>query len=145
MRASERPKDLARRSSGRGTEARSQQASSASSSTISAISRRNQGSMCETSETSSGVHPWRSAAKTANRRSQLGVERRRRSRTGSDIRRSRDAGLPSSSSAESPFISASLKVAPIAITSPTDFIEVPRVGGASGNFSKAQRGIFTTV
>ena len=33
----------------------------------------------------------------------------------------------------------------MAITSPTDFIEVPRVVGVSGNFSKAQRGIFTTV
>ena len=33
----------------------------------------------------------------------------------------------------------------MAITSPTDFIEVPRAVEASGNFSKAQRGIFTTV
>ncbi len=40
---------------------------------------------------------------------------------------------------------ASLKVAPMAMTSPTDFMEVPRVVEVSGNFSNAQRGIFTTV
>ncbi len=45
----------------------------------------------------------------------------------------------------SPFCSASLKVRPIAITSPTDFICVPSVGLASLNFSNAQRGIFTTT
>ncbi len=33
----------------------------------------------------------------------------------------------------------------MAITSPTDFIWVPRVWAASLNFSKAQRGIFTTT
>ena len=44
-----------------------------------------------------------------------------------------------------PFCSASLKVRPIAMTSPTDFIWVPRSGLASANFSKAQRGIFTTT
>ena len=44
-----------------------------------------------------------------------------------------------------PLSSASLKVAPIAMTSPTDFIAVPSVVDVPGNFSKAQRGIFTTV
>jgi hypothetical protein len=38
-----------------------------------------------------------------------------------------------------------LKVRPIAITSPTDFICVPSAGLASLNFSNAQRGIFTTT
>ncbi len=33
----------------------------------------------------------------------------------------------------------------MAITSPTDFIRVPRVSPAWGNFSKAHRGIFTTT
>jgi hypothetical protein len=42
------------------------------------------------------------------------------------------------------FWSASLKVRPMAITSPTDFIWVVSVWSASGNFSNAQRGIFTT-
>ena len=41
--------------------------------------------------------------------------------------------------------SASLKVRPIAITSPTDFIVEVRCGSASGNFSNANRGIFTTT
>ncbi len=136
---------MARSSSGVGIEARSQHATSASSSTMPAISRRNQGSMCDTCATSSGLQPWRSAAKTANSRSQLGTARRWRRRTGSPIRRSRAARLPSSSSAERPFIRASAKVAPMAITSPTDFIAVPSVVGVSGNFSNAQRGILTTV
>jgi len=39
-----------------------------------------------------------------------------------------------------PFQSASLNVRPIAMTSPTDFICVPRVGSAPGNFSKAHFG-----
>ena len=33
----------------------------------------------------------------------------------------------------------------MAIDSPTDFIWVPRVVSASGNFSKAHLGIFTTT
>ncbi len=40
---------------------------------------------------------------------------------------------------------ASGKVRPIAITSPTDFIRVPNVSEACGNFSNGQRGIFTTT
>ena len=66
------------------------------------------------------------------------------SRTGSAARSSR-APPPSSSSEAIPLSSASLKVEPIAMTSPTDFIAVPSVVEAPGNFSKAQRGIFTTV
>jgi len=42
------------------------------------------------------------------------------------------------------FCSASLNVRPMAMTSPTDFICVVSVRSASGNFSKAQRGNFTT-
>ena len=40
---------------------------------------------------------------------------------------------------------ASLKVRPIAITSPTDFICVVSVRSARGNFSNAQRGTLTTT
>ena len=40
----------------------------------------------------------------------------------------------------SPFWNASLKVRPMAMTSPTDFICVVSVGSAVGNFSKANRG-----
>ena len=49
------------------------------------------------------------------------------------------------SSERRPFRNASLKVRPIAITSPTDFIWVPSVGSAAGNFSNAHFGIFTTT
>ena len=44
-----------------------------------------------------------------------------------------------------PFHSASLKVRPIAITSPTDFIWVPSVVSAPGNFSNAHLGILATT
>ncbi len=44
----------------------------------------------------------------------------------------------------SAFCSASLKVRPMAMASPTDFIWVVRLGSASGNFSKVKRGTFTT-
>ena len=39
----------------------------------------------------------------------------------------------------------SVKVRPIAITSPTECIRVVRRGGVIGNFSKAKRGIFVTT
>ena len=39
----------------------------------------------------------------------------------------------------------SLKVRPIAIASPTDFIDEVRVGSASGNFSKVKRGTLVTT
>ena len=41
--------------------------------------------------------------------------------------------------------SASLNVRPIAMTSPTDFIVDVSSGSAPGNFSNANRGIFTTT
>ena len=43
------------------------------------------------------------------------------------------------------FCRLSLKVRPMAIVSPTDFIWVVRVGSASGNFSKLNRGTFVTT
>ena len=43
------------------------------------------------------------------------------------------------------FCSASVKLRPIAIASPTDFMCVVSVGSAPGNFSKANRGTFTTT
>ncbi len=49
------------------------------------------------------------------------------------------------SSDRSAFCSASGKLRPIAMASPTDFIVVVRVGSAPGNFSKANRGTFTTT
>ncbi len=49
------------------------------------------------------------------------------------------------SSEASAFWSDSWMVRPIAIASPTDFIEVVSSGSAPGNFSKAKRGIFVTT
>ncbi len=45
----------------------------------------------------------------------------------------------------SAFCRLSLKVLPIAMASPTDFICVVRVSSAPGNFSKVKRGIFVTT
>ena len=45
----------------------------------------------------------------------------------------------------SAFCRLSSKVRPMAMTSPTDFIEVVSVGSAPGNFSKAKRGILVTT
>ena len=43
------------------------------------------------------------------------------------------------------FCSASVKLRPSDMASPTDFIVVVRVWSAPGNFSNANRGIFTTT
>ena len=45
----------------------------------------------------------------------------------------------------SAFCSDSGKVRPMAMASPTDFIEVVSTGFAPGNFSKAKRGILVTT
>ena len=45
----------------------------------------------------------------------------------------------------SAFCSASVKLRPIAIASPTDFMWVVNVGSAAGNFSNANRGTLTTT
>ena len=49
------------------------------------------------------------------------------------------------SSERSAFCRLSWNVRPIAIASPTDFIEVVRMGSAPGNFSKAKRGTLVTT
>ena len=55
-------------------------------------------------------------------------------------------GAPGSSSREpNAFRNASVNVRPMPIASPTDFIWVPSVGSAPGNFSKAKRGNLTTT
>ena len=43
------------------------------------------------------------------------------------------------------FVRDSLKFLPIAIASPTDFIEVPRIASDVENFSKVNLGIFVTT
>ena len=54
-------------------------------------------------------------------------------------------GASFDSSERSAFCSASVKLRPIAIASPTDFMWVVSVGSAPGNFSNANRGTFTTT
>ncbi len=48
-------------------------------------------------------------------------------------------------SMRSAFCSASSKLRPIAITSPTDFIDEPMPGSAPRNFCRSQRGALTTT
>ena len=54
-------------------------------------------------------------------------------------------GAPDCSSERSAFCSASAKLRPIAIASPTDFMCVVSTGSAPGNFSKANLGTLTTT
>jgi len=55
-------------------------------------------------------------------------------------------GEPGSSSREPKALrKASVNVRPMPIASPTDFICVPSVGSAPGNFSNAKRGNLTTT
>ena len=56
-----------------------------------------------------------------------------------------EAGAGRSPGPRSAFCRLSWKVRPIAITSPTDFIDVVSVCEAPGNFSKAKRGILVTT
>lgn len=53
--------------------------------------------------------------------------------------------LPAFSSERSAFWSASVKLRPMAMASPTDFMVVVRLASAAGNFSKAKRGTLTTT
>jgi hypothetical protein len=68
------------------------------------------------------------------RRVSLAMSKRRDSRPAEPI-----------SSERSAFWNDSLKVRPMAMTSPTDFIWVVRVASAAGNFSKVKRGILVTT
>ena len=54
-------------------------------------------------------------------------------------------GAPGCSSERSAFCSASAKLRPIAMASPTDFMWVVSTGSAPGNFSNANRGTLTTT
>jgi len=96
--------------------------------------------------------PARSACFSWNTRSGVGVRSAARIASRDVSGRRSSAGVwptthpsRSISSPRSPFWKASLNVRPIAITSPTDFICVVSRGSAVGNFSKANRGIFTTT
>ena len=75
-----------------------------------------------------------------------GLREQRASRSGSAGRRpSQWNDEPARSIDRSAFCSASVKLRPIDIASPTDFIVVVSVGSAAGNFSNANRGTLTTT
>ena len=61
------------------------------------------------------------------------------------LARDQSNGASRLSSERSAFCSASVKLRPIAIASPTLFMWVVSVGSAPGNFSNANRGTFTTT
>ena len=105
---------------------------------------RNHGSIPVSSASLSGLSPPPRARKRSRSRSACGTHKvsRRWSSSAIDAASGRTPGWLSS--ARQPLSSASGKVRPIAITSPTDFMRVPSRGSASRNFSNAQRGIFTT-
>ncbi len=96
--------------------------------------------MAVSAATSSTVMPRRKASPRYHRRSALGT--RRRSRTSPS--RGSKPWLPISSERIA-FCSDSLKVRPMAIASPTDFICGPRTSVACGNFSNVKRGILVTT
>ncbi len=143
--SSEKPCRFARRSS--------TGVSSGASMTLSATSlissswSTNHGSMPVASWSSCGVAPARRASITFLRRPSCGVRisssSAARSRTTCSWLQSN--GADADSSERSAFCSASVKLRPIAIASPTDFMCVVRVRSALGNFSKAKRGTFTTT
>ena len=124
---------------------------SAPTSTTRAIPSTNQGSIREAAATSSTVRPSRRARSTASSRSARGRRRRPAGPRGRPRRcpapGRRPGPRPSRpvSSDRHAFWSASGKVRPMAMTSPTDFIQVVSSGSAPGNFSKLNRGTLTTT
>ncbi len=119
-------------------------------STMPRISARNQGSILQEVKISSLLQPSRIACATCNRRSGVGVPSAARIAFLSSLRPRPSISISSSpvspvSRPRSAFCRLSWKVRPIAMTSPTDFIEVVSVVEAPGNFSKAKRGILVTT
>ena len=120
---------------------------SAAISLISSSWSTNHGSMWVAANTSSGVAPARSASMTFLSRPSCGTlissSRAALSRSTHSWCQSNGASLDSSE--RSAFCSASVKLRPIAIASPTDFMCVVSSWSAPGNFSKANRGTLTTT
>ena len=122
----------------------------ASISTMPRISERNHGSILQEVKISSSLQPSRIACATCSRRSGVGVPKAARTAFLSSPRPRSSISISSRpvrpvSRPRSAFCRLSWKVRPIAITSPTDFIEVVSVRLAPGNFSKLKRGILTTT
>ena len=112
--------------------------------------RRNQVSMRLAAATRATLQPRRKAARS--RKMRLGCGRASPAASASSSSPSKGASLPSApkparpvSSERSAFCRLSLKVRPMLIVSPTDFIWVPRVSSTGWNFSKVKRGILVTT
>ena len=104
--------------------------------------------MCVAACTCSGVAPARIACMTTPSRPSCGRAATRSSsstRPGTGRGRSKTNGAFGSSIERSALPSASVKFRPMAMASPTLFMCVVSVVSASGNFSNANRGTFTTT
>ncbi len=86
--------------------------------------------------------PRESSSRIVSKRAAPGS---RRPASSSGVSAPSKLGGLSSSRERSALANAWPKVRPIAIASPTDFMCVESVAEASGNFSKAKRGHFTTT
>ncbi len=97
--------------------------------------------------TSSAVAPARSASMTFLRRPSCGtlISSRIASLSSSTHSWDQSNGASLLSRERSAFWRASVKLRPIDIASPTDFMCVVRTGSAPGNFSNANRGTLTTT
>ncbi len=120
---------------------------SSSAATISCNRSRNHGSNPAMAWIRSTVKPWRSASAATSKRSGVARASALSIVAGSACSYSRTRSSPVSpvSSPRSAFCRLSAKLRPIAITSPTDFIEVDSSAGAPLNFSNAKRGILVTT
>ena len=121
-----------------------------SMSTMPRISLRNHGSILQELKISSFDQPSRMACATWSMRFGVGVPSAARIAFLSSSRPRPSISISSRpvrpvSSPRSAFCRLSWKVRPIAMTSPTDFIDVVSVVEAPGNFSKAKRGILVTT
>ncbi len=105
----------------------------------------NQGSIFVYSKTSSWVAPARMACMTVLIRPSVGRTASSRSSILSPGSPTKVNWLPFFSRERSAFWKASVKLRPMAMASPTDFMVVVRVESADGNFSKAKRGALTTT
>ncbi len=140
MRASETPARLAASSSAAPRVCSGWSRSAPLRSTISAIRSTNHGSIADSAATSSIVAPAASRSATACSRVSPGVATSVSEPPPPHERSSARFSMPRHA-----LPSASVNVRPIAIVSPTDFIVEESTGEASGNFSNANRGIFTTT
>ncbi len=141
--ASEKPWRLASASS-----SGSSFSAAASSSAISLIRKSwstNHGSIFVASKTSSGVAPARMAAMTVLIRPSVGTTALASSSALSPTGPTKSNCEPFFSRERRAFCSASVKLRPMAMASPTDFMVVVRVASAAGNFSNAKRGALTTT